>query len=312
MTMEMRMVLLYGGAVLLLIWSLYSYLGYRTDKRTVLKKHEKILDREKKRNSMISTLGDRFDSTAFAEKFKMKLVKSNLSLLPSEFFAILLFCFFAVTVMLNRFFDMSLSVSIFAATIVSAAGYWFVFLLRKNKNLEVLNDQLSEICRLLANSTKAGMTINQGLEIVAAEVGYPAKTEFKELTHNLRLGIDFETVVKDLEKRIPSREFKLFTAALLIQKRSGGNLTKALEEMAHTLEERKILRQTVKTATAEQRFISYILPVMPIALILMLNTMMDGFLDTLFTIPGAILGIIFLIGMTVSFILVRAVTNIKV
>ena len=312
MEMEMKMALIYGGAVMLFIWSLYNYLGYRTDKRVILNKNEKILDRDKTRKSMIATVGNRFDTTPFAERFKVKLLKSNLSILPSEFFAIVLFCFCAITVVLNRFFDLTLSVSAFAAIIASVAGYWFVFLIRKNKNIEVMNNQLSEICRLLANSTKAGMTINQGLELVAMEISYPAKTEFKELAYNLRLGIDFETVVKDLEKKVPTREFNLFTAALLIQKKSGGNLTKALEEMAHTLEERKILRQTVKTATAEQRFISYILPVMPIALILMLNTIMDGFLDTLFTVPGAILGIIFLIGMTVSFVLIRTITNIRV
>ena len=308
----MEMAVVYGGAVMLFIWSLYSYLGYRNEKRKITKKYEKLFEVDKKRNSLISTVGDRFDSTPFAEKFKIKLVKANLPLLPSEFFAVLIFCFFATAMLLNRFFDMSMTVSVILAVIVCVGAYFGIFLLRKNKNIELMNNQLSDVCRLLSNSTRAGMTINQGLEVVASEIKSPAKEEFKELAHNLRLGVDFERAVKDLEKRVPTREFKLFTAALLIQKRSGGNLTKALEEMAQTLEERKILRQTVKTATAEQRFISYILPVMPIVLILMLNTMLDGFLDSLFTIPGAILGLIFIIGMTVSFILVRAVTNIRV
>lgn len=201
MEMEMKMALLYGGAVMLFIWSLYNYLGYRTDKRAILNKNEKILDRDKTRKSMISTVGNRFDTTPFAERFKVKLLKSNLSILPSEFFTIVLFCFSAITVVLNRFFELTLSASAFASIIATLAGYWFVFLIRKNKNIEVMNNQLSEICRLLANSTKAGMTINQGLELVASEIGYPAKTEFKELAYNLRLGIDFETVVKDLGKK---------------------------------------------------------------------------------------------------------------
>jgi tight adherence protein B len=156
------------------------------------------------------------------------------------------------------------------------------------------------------------MTIIQGLEVVAAEIDSPARDEFKTLTQNIRLGVDFERALKEMEKRVPTREYKLFISALLIQKRAGGNLTKVLHEMAHTLEERKILRQTIKTATAEQRFISYILPAMPIFLLFMLNNIMDGFLDLIFTVPGAILMIIFIIGMAIALLLVRAVTNIKV
>jgi len=40
--------------------------------------------------------------------------------------------------------------------------------------------------------------------------------------------------------------------------------------------------------------------------------MMDGFLELIFTVPGAILMIIFIIGMVIALFLVRAVTNIKV
>ncbi len=271
-----------------------------------------MFKKENGRSSFISNLGDRFDQTPFAKKFKIKLLYANILILPSEFFAILLFYCFVIVIIFMWLFSLKFKISIILAAIITFVSYWLLFLVRRNKYIEKLNDQLSEVCRLLGNSTKAGMTINQGIEVVAAEVGFPARDEFKDLAHNLRLGVDFERALKEIEKRVPTKEFKLFIAALLIQKKSGGNLTKVLEEMAKTLEERKILRQTIKTATAEQRFISYILPAMPIFLILMLNSMMDGFIDLIFTIPGAILTTVFLIGMVISFILVRAVTNIRV
>ena len=308
----MDIAVLFGVSFLLFIWGLYNYLGYRKEKREIKRKFGQIFKRENDRKSFISKLGDRFDQTEYAGEFRKKLMYANINFLPSEFYAILLFTGFTLSILFYGFLNIPFVYSVLMAFIVCLFIYWMVFLLRRNKYIDKLNNQLSEVCRLLGNGTKAGMTIIQGLEVVASEVDSPAKEEFKILTQNIRLGLDFERALKEMEKRVPTREYKLFISALLIQKRAGGNLTKVLHEMAHTLEERKILRQTIKTATAEQRFISYILPAMPIFLLFMLNNMMDGFFDLIFTVPGAILMIIFIIGMVIALLLVRAVTNIKV
>ncbi|MFT4415392.1 type II secretion system F family protein [Fredinandcohnia humi] len=308
----MEIAALSGAALLFFIWGMYNYLGYRNEKRDIQKKVEHLFKRESNRNSFISKLGDRFDNTEFAKEFKHKLLHANIKFLPSEFFAIMLFCGFTLTIVFYGFFHIPILISAIITIFICLAAYFLLFYVRKNKYIDKLNNQLSEVCRLLGNSTKAGMTIIQGLEVVAAETETPTKEEFKALTQNLRLGVDFERALKEMERRVATREYKLFINALLIQKRAGGNLTKVLHEMAYTLEERKILRQTVKTATAEQQFITYILPALPIFLLFMLNTIMDGFFDLILTLPGIILMVIFIIGMVIALLLVRAVTNIKV
>lgn len=301
-----------GLAVLFFIWGAYNLLGYRKEKREITKNYETMFKSREGRDSFISTLGIRFDRTPFAKKYRNKLLQAGIHLLPSEFFAIILLGLFAITFIMKNFFKLSLPLSVGISILVCILAYWLLFLLRRNKYVDKFNNQISEVCRLLGNSTRAGLTISQGIEVVAAEVGSPAREEFKELAYNLRLGVNFESALKEVEKKVPTREVKLFVAALLIQKKAGGNLTKVLEEMAKTLEERKILRQTVKTATAEQRFVSYILPIMPVVMILMLNTTMDNFLQPILTVPGLILSSVFIIGMVIAFILVKAITNIKV
>lgn len=308
----MEAAILFGAASFLFVWGMYHHLGYRKEKKELKKKFASIFEPKNERTSFISNLGDKFDQTDYALAFKKKLMYANLSLLPSEFFAILLFVGFTISIALFGFFHIPFVTSIVLAIVICLAGYWLLFLIRKNKYMDRMNNQLSEVCRLLGNSTKAGMTIIQGLEMVAAEIEAPAREEFKLLTQNIRLGVSFERALKELERRVPTREYKLFISALLIQKKAGGNLTKVLYEMAHTLEERKVLRQTIKTATAEQRFVSYILPAMPIFLLFMLNNIMDGFIGLIFTVPGMILMIVFTIGMVIALLLVRAVTNIKV
>jgi tight adherence protein B len=304
--------ILYSLAVLVGIFGVYSYLGYRSEKRKWSQKVGKWFEGSEKRKSFIVLLGDRFDQTKLAQPMQKKLREANVPLTPSEFYGMLIVGGMAIAVFSNNLFGISFPFNLIISFVLVVIIYYLLFALRKNKHQERLNEQLSEVCRLLGNSVRAGMTIQQGLTLVSHEVSSPAKEEFKKLSHELALGVDFEQALREMQNRNVSRDFKLFIATLLIQKNAGGNLHAVLDEMSKTLEERKILGQTIKTMTAEQRFVSYILPAMPVFILLMMNQMVDGFLDNLFTIPGAILGIMFISGTVLSFILIRKVSNIRV
>ena len=72
-----------------------------------------------------------------------------------------------------------------------------LFILRKNKKKQMFIEQLPEICRVLANSTRSGMTLNQGIQLITQEINEPAKSEFKRVAHELSLGIDFPTAIQN-------------------------------------------------------------------------------------------------------------------
>ena len=82
--------------------------------------------------------------------------------------------------------------------------------------------------------------------------------------------------------------------------------------MSHTLEDRKLLHQTIQTMTSEQRYISLIVPAMPIFILLFMNNIIDGFTDPLTTPIGIVMMIAFGLGIILSFFLIRQITNIKV
>jgi tight adherence protein B len=218
----------------------------------------------------------------------------------------------ALVLILQSFFNLNTLLSLFISLLIVEGGRRALFLIRKNKKKELLVEQLPEICRILANATRSGMTLNQGIQLVSQEITAPAKLEFKKLAHELSLGIDFGMGIRRMEKRVDDKEFQLFTATMLIQKKAGGNLYAVLDEMSQTLEERKLLKQEIKTMTAEQRYISYIVPVIPIFLVLMMNNIIDGFLEPLFTGLGLILLAFFLTGTILTFVIVRKITNIRV
>lgn len=304
--------ILYSLAILLAIWSLYEYLGFRSQKKQWKQRMEKEHGQADKRKSFIAIWGDQFDQTKWARPMHKKLQRANIPLAPSEFYGMLIVGGLGIAVLSNTMFDIGFPINIIFGVGGIAVVYWGMFIIRRNKYVERLDDQLSEVCRLMGNSARAGMTVAQSVDLVAREMADPIGEEFRRLSRELKLGVDFERALRQMQERVPSRDFQLFVATLLIQKKEGGNLHAVLEEMANTLEERKVLHQTIKTMTAEERFTSYLVPAMPIFLLLMMNSIMDDFLAPLTTIPGMILGGMFAAGTITTFLLVRKVTNIRV
>ncbi|MEF7566137.1 type II secretion system F family protein [Bacillus infantis] len=308
----MTISILYSLAVLFGLWGVYNFLGYRTAKNDWRKKASKVYGKKRTRKSFILILGDKFDETKFGKESIKKLRRANIFLMASEFYGILLFGAIAVSFLLNNFFGIQFPINIIASILLMEIIRRVLFAIRKNKYQERMNEQLPEICRILANATRSGMTLAQGVSIAAQELNEPAREEFSRLDSELKLGIDFNRALRNMQKRNPSREYQLFVATLLIQKKAGGNIHAVLDEMGQTLEERKLLLQEIKTMTAEQRFVSYVVPVVPVFLLLMMNNINEGFIDPLFSGFGLILLVLFIIGTLLTFILVRKVTNIRV
>ncbi|BAH41548.1 conserved hypothetical membrane protein [Brevibacillus brevis NBRC 100599] len=306
------MPILFSFAVLFGIWGMYEYLGYRAKKTEWKKKAEEWFEVKGKRKSVVIVWGDKFDQTPYAKEIQKKLIKANFALAPSEFYGILIVGTMVLAFLLSNVVNISFPFNFMIGAVVMYLIQNVLFFVRRNKYQERLNEQLSEVCRLLANSLRAGLTLSQGISLVAKEMNYPAGDEFSRMARELQLGVSFDRALSDMEKRIPTREFRIFTATLLIQRRAGGNLSQVLQEMAETLEDRRIVNQEIKTMTAEQRYVSILVPIMPVALVLMMNTMNKGFIDPLFSGFGLFLLGLFVIGTLLSYILVKKVTNIKV
>lgn len=308
----MAVSILYSLAVLFGIWGVYHYLGYRSAKREWRNKVENWYGSKRNRKSIVVLWGDKLDQTRHAQKVTKKLQQANIPLMASEFYGILVVGAMGVTLVLNNMFNIRFPLNLMLAVAVMAGVRYVLFFIRRNKHRERLNDQLPDVCHVLANATRSGMTLTQGINLAARELDEPAKGEFQKLSNELQLGVDFERALRELQQRVPSKDFKLFVATLLIQKKAGGNLNAVLDEMGQTLDERKLLQQEIKTMTAEQRYVSYLVPLLPVFLVLMMNNIVDGFLDPLFSGIGIILLALFLTGTVVTFLLVKKVTNIRV
>jgi len=78
-------------------------------------------------------------------------------------------------------------------------------------------------------------------------------------------GIDLRTSLTNLTKRIPVQDFRIFVAAVLIQRESGGNLAEVLDKVVQTSRERFRLKKQVSVHTAQGRLTGWVLSFMPLA-----------------------------------------------
>ncbi len=177
------------------------FLGYRSQKKEWKQKVKEWFP-EEERKSFISKWGDRFDEKESSEKLRNKLHNANLKLLPSEYLGILMVGYLVLFVMFYSIFGMPPLLSLVLPLLLLFVSNYLLFYFRKNSYELRFNDQLSEVCRILGNAARSGLTINQGIDIVAREVTAPAGDEFKRISNELKLGVNLETAFRTVQNAI--------------------------------------------------------------------------------------------------------------
>ncbi|MCF6139555.1 type II secretion system F family protein [Pseudalkalibacillus berkeleyi] len=295
------------------ILSAYYFKRMMTIKKTTSRAEEWFEDANQlERKSFVLLIGDRFDQSELSSDLKKKLVQANIQLQPSEYMGI-----YILTLTSLWFFNyFILGLYLFIGLTISYLITWLASKLylssRQNKRNESFNQQLPEICRMMANAVKAGQTIPQGIAMVGNEVKAPSGPEFKQMDQQLRLGDDLDEVMDRFRERVSSNEINIFVSTVLIQRRVGGNLAEILDLMAGTLEERARVYKEIQTVTAESKSIAYILVIMPLMMAVMMNLFIKGFLNVLFTTFGLILLAVFACMIGFAFILIKRITRIRV
>ena len=137
-----------------------------------------------------------------------------------------------------------------------------------NKRRAKLDDQLPIAVLGLSSSVASGMTLVQAMERLAAEGDEPIRTEFQLMANYWRMGADFSTTLEEAKRRLDLPDFSLFSSALLINQRMGGNVVITLDRLAHSLDAVARMRRDVFVATSEGRMNAKVLAASPIAFIL--------------------------------------------
>ena len=131
---------------------------------------------------------------------------------------------------------------------------------RLNAFEEIFPDALS----LIARALRAGHSLTSTLALVADEIPDPVKSEFRALYEQHNYGLPLQQVLRTFATRIPLMDVRFFSAAVLTQRETGGNLAEVLDNLARVMRDRFRSRRQLRVLTAQGRTTGWFLGATPI------------------------------------------------
>jgi tight adherence protein B len=157
------------------------------------------------------------------------------------------------------------------------AGGPVLFIARKRKaRLHRFEELFPDALEFVSRSMRAGHAFSVSLEMIHREFQEPIAGEFRRTFEEHNLGLPIEIALQKLAKRVPSLDVHFFVSAVLLQKRTGGNLAEILDKLAYVIRERFKLRGRIRAVSAHGRMTATALSAIPAAVaILMFYTNPD-------------------------------------
>ena len=221
-----------------------------------------------------------------------------------------------------------IAVSLFALSFALLAGYFVSGVKIKSgwqnaqsplarwldgRRRQKFNEQLPEALATMSNALRAGFSISQAFDSVVSQGDAPMCEEFAILQQQLRIGMSFEEALGSMSERVGSDDLTLVTSAILISRKTGGNVTEIFDKISETIRGRMRIERKVKSMTAQGRIQGIVVSAMPIvlgvAMVCLKPKMMIPFLCS-FTGVVALIVMFALIAM--GWVLIDKITKIDV
>lgn len=124
----------------------------------------------------------------------------------------------------------------------------------RNKRLARIDRQLPDAINVMVSSTRAGRSLSQSIDEVAAKVSGPIGQEFGIIANEIRQGgISVENALARAKARIPVESFLMVSTALIINSSKGGDVLHILERLSDAIRELCRLKEKIYTETSEVR-----------------------------------------------------------
>ncbi|MDX2268354.1 MAG: type II secretion system F family protein [Bryobacter sp.] len=147
---------------------------------------------------------------------------------------------------------------------------------KRGSRLHRFEELFPDTLEFVSRSMRAGHAFSVSLEMIHREFQEPVSSEFKRAFEEHNLGLPLDVALEKLAKRVPLLDVQFFVSAVILQKRTGGNLAEILDKLAYVIRERFKLRGKIRAISAHGRMTGISLSCIPIAVaVLMFFTNRD-------------------------------------
>ncbi|MFO7830373.1 MAG: type II secretion system F family protein [Desulfuromonadaceae bacterium] len=206
--------------------------------------------------------------------------------------------------------DLLLALIMFVMLLLSP---FIILKLMIKKRMQKFERQLPDALLMLSGSLRAGASVPIALDSLIKESPAPLSQEFSLMVREQKLGLDLETTVRNMERRIPLESLSMSLSAILISREVGGDLAQTLESLADTLRRKLTMEGKIQSLTAQGKLQGVVMSALPLFLMLVLLKLEPEAMGMMFTtrMGWAVLFLI-LCMQTLGFIAIRKITRIDV
>ncbi len=138
------------------------------------------------------------------------------------------------------------------------------------KRVDQFEGQFPDCLEFVSRSMRAGHAFSVAIELAYREYSDPLACELRRAFEEQNLGQPLEIVLRKLCDRVPSLDVQFFVSAVLLQKRTGGNLAELLDKLAQLMRERFKLRARIRAVSAQGLMSGRILSAIPAGVAVMM------------------------------------------
>jgi tight adherence protein B len=202
--------------------------------------------------------------------------------------------------------------SLIAGTMAGSLPILYLFRTRKSR-LRRWEELFPESLEFVSRSMRAGHAFSVSLEMIHREFQEPISGEFRRAFEEHNLGLPLDVALQKMAKRIPSLDVHFFVSAVLLQKRTGGNLAEILDKLAYVIRERFKLRGRIRAVSAHGKMTGTALTLIPVGVAVMMFWVNPDYIRFFFTdeVGNYMLGGAIMLQM-IGYAIIRQIVNIEV
>jgi len=181
------------------------------------------------------------------------------------------------------------------------------------RRIKKIEQQLPDALVMMSGTLKSGASLAQAIDNVVREGEPPLSQEFSLYVRQRKLGVEVDTAMEYMEKRIKLEDFSMLLAAIRISREVGGNLAGTMDSLAETLRQKLIMEGKIAGLTAQGRLQGIVMSLLPMLLMGVLMKLEPKAMGMMFTtrLGWVVFGLI-LAMQILGYLSIKKITNINV